>query len=79
MINAPWIIEGVPMTCWELMEVNNGSTKERRAELCSIQTEPQEERGWEENSWKESSLARFSNFLGFPIKGLEKDILDFFY
>ena len=27
--------------------------------------------------WQESSLARFSQFLGFSIEGLEKDILSF--
>ena len=41
-------------------------------ELCSAQFESQEDRGWEE-----SSLARFNNFLGFLIEGLEKDILAF--
>ena len=38
---------------------------------------PQEVKGWEEGSWEESDLARFKKFLGFPIEGLEKDILEF--
>ena len=73
MVTTPGITEGAPTTCWDLIEVNNGSNKERRVELCSTQSEPQEDRGWEE-----SSLAMFNNFLGFSIKGLEKDILYFF-
>ena len=35
---------------------------------------PQEVKGWEEGSYEESDLARFSKFLGFPTEGLEKDI-----
>ena len=34
-------------------------------------------RDWREASWEESELARFSQFLGFPTAGLEKEILDF--
>ncbi|RVX19008.1 hypothetical protein CK203_007106 [Vitis vinifera] len=69
--------EDETITRWELMEVNNGSNKESREELCLVQTMPQEVKGWEEVSWKESNLVRFSKFLGFPTEGLEKDILDF--
>ena len=58
-----------------MLEVNNDCNEVRRAELNSVQTKPQEVRGWEKVSWEESDLARFSNFLGFPTKGLE--ILDF--
>ena len=79
MVTTPGITEGASTTCWDLIEVNNGSNKERRVELCSAQSEPQEDRGWEENSWEDSSLARFSNFLGFSTEGLEKDILTFFF
>ena len=43
----------------------------------SAQSESQEDRGCEENSWEESSLARFNHFLGFSTEGLEKDILAF--
>ena len=34
-------------------------------------------RDWREARWEESELARFSQFLGFPTAGLDKDILDF--
>ena len=78
-VTTPGITEGASTTCWDLIEVNNGSNKERRVELCSAQSEPQEDRGWEKNSWEDSNLARFSNFLGFSTEGLEKDILTFFF
>ena len=73
MVITSGITKGVTTACWDLIKVNNGSNKERRVELCSAQNESQENRGWEE-----SSLARFSNFLGFSTEGLEKDILAFF-
>ena len=38
---------------------------------------PREGKGWEEDSWEESDLAKFIKFLGFSTEGLEKDILDF--
>ena len=79
MVTAPGITEGAPTTCWDLIKVNNGSNKERRVELCSTQSKPQEDRGWEENSWEKSNLTRFSNFLCFSTEGLEKDILAFFF
>ncbi|RVW63481.1 Transposon TX1 uncharacterized 149 kDa protein [Vitis vinifera] len=62
---------------WELMEASNGSNGEGGEELCLIRTVPQEDKGWEEVDWEDSELARFSKFLGFSTKGLEKDILDF--
>ena len=77
MVTAFGITEGVTTTCWDLIEANNGSNKERRVELCSVQSESQEDRCWEENSWEESGLTRFNNFLGFSTEGLEKDILAF--
>ena len=77
MINALGLIEDQTVTRWELMEVSNGCNEERRVEWSSIPTKPQEARGWEEISWEESDLARFSKFLGFSTEGLEKDILDF--
>ena len=64
------------VTRWELMEVNNGSIEES-GELCLASAMPLEVRGWEETSWEENDLARFSKFLGFLTKGLEKDILEF--
>ena len=65
------------VTRWELMEVNNGSNGESGEELCLVHTMPQEVTGWEEVNWEDSDLARFSKFLGFSTKSLEKDILDF--
>lgn len=62
---------------WELMEVSNGSNGEGGGELCLIRSVPQEDKGWEEVDWEDSELARFSKFLGFSTKGLEKEILDF--
>lgn len=44
MINAPGFIEGGTVTRWELLEVNNCSNKERKAELSSVQIKPQEEK-----------------------------------
>ena len=63
--------------CWELIEVNTDSIEESKEALCLARSMPQEGRGWEEVSWEESDLARFSKFLGFSTKGLEKDILEF--
>ena len=63
--------------CWEMIEVNTDSIEESREALCLARSMPQEERGWEEVSWEESDLARFSKFLGFSTKGLEKDMLEF--
>ncbi|RVW57234.1 hypothetical protein CK203_099691 [Vitis vinifera] len=77
MLNAPWPIEDETVNRWELMEVNNGNNEECGKELCLVQTMPREVKGWEEVSWEESDLARFNKYLGFPIEGLEKDILDF--
>ena len=77
MLNASGFAEGKTVTQWELLEVNNGCSEVRGAELRSGQPKPQEVRDWEEASWEESDLARFSNFLGFSIEGLEKDIMDF--
>ncbi|RVX04921.1 hypothetical protein CK203_019294 [Vitis vinifera] len=61
----------------ELMEDNNGNLEESGEELCLASAMPLEVRGWEEASWEESDLARFSKFLRFSTKGLEKDILEF--
>ena len=65
------------ITHWELMEDNNGNLEESGEELCLASAMPLEVRGWEEASWEESDLARFSKFLRFSTKGLEKDILEF--
>ncbi|RVX04844.1 hypothetical protein CK203_024927 [Vitis vinifera] len=76
-VNGPGSTEKKTVTSWELMEVNNGSNGECGEELCLVRTVPHEATEWEEVNWEDSELARFSKFLGFSTKGLEKDILDF--
>ena len=49
----------------------------RDLEGGSSQNELQEEKREGDLDWQESSLARFSQFLGFSTDGLEKDILSF--
>ena len=46
-------------------------------ELRLAQSMLRDGKGWEEESWEESELAKFSKFLGFSIEGLEKEILEF--
>ena len=65
--------------CWDLIEVNCAANEARNLEWNLARAEPQEIRGGKEINWEESSLAKFSNFLGFPTEGLEKEILGFFY
>ena len=65
------------VTRWELMEVNNGNTEESGQELCLASATPLEVKSWDETSWEESNLARFSKFLGVSTERLEKDILEF--
>ena len=62
--------------CWDLVEVNRVNNKARGWEWGSVLSEPQEARGERENRWEESSLAKFSQFLGFSTEGLEKEILN---
>ena len=63
--------------CWELVEFNGPISVARYSEGGSSQSESQEGRGEREPNWEESSLAKFSQFLGFSTKGLEKEILSF--
>ena len=77
MITADGDTEDATTACWDMIEVNSDNNKERGLEWRSAQSEPQEVRGWEENRWEESSLARFNHFLGFLTERLEKEILDF--
>ena len=69
------IVDGT--VCWDMVEVNRDINKGRGLEWSSTQPEHQEVRGGKENRWEESSLAKFSHFLGFSTKGLEKEILEF--
>ena len=51
--------------CWDLVEFNGDSNKVRGAEWELAMSEPQDFRNEKENRWEESSLAKFSHFLGF--------------
>ena len=77
IVNGLGFMEQGAVANWELMEASNGSNGEGGEELRLIRTETLEEKRWEEVDWEDSELARFSKFLGFSTKGLEKDILDF--
>ena len=70
-------IEEENVSRWELTEANNGCNENCGKELCLVQSMPREGKRWEEDSLEESDLAKFSEFLGFSTKGLEKEILDF--
>ena len=63
--------------CWDLVEFTKDRNLARGVEWNSKMTEPQEIRNEKEDRWEESSLAKFSHFLGFSIEGLEKEILNF--
>ena len=63
--------------CWDMVEVKSDINKDRGLEWSSAQPEPQEVKGGKENRGEESNLAKFSHFLGFSTKGLEKEILEF--
>ncbi|RVW88827.1 hypothetical protein CK203_034742 [Vitis vinifera] len=63
--------------CWDLVEFTKDRNLARGMEWNSKMTEPQEIRNEKEDRWEESSLAKFSHFLGFSIEGLEKEILNF--
>ena len=45
--------------------------------LRLVHSVPNVGKGWEEENWEESELAKFSKFLGFSTEGLEKEILEF--
>ena len=61
--------------CWDLVEVNCATNEAHNSEWNSARAKPQEVRGEKEINWEESSLAKFSHFLGFPTVRLEKEIL----
>ena len=52
--------------CWDLVEVNCVVIEVHNPEWNSVRVEPQDLRGEKEINWEESSLAKFSKFLGFP-------------
>ncbi|WKA01272.1 hypothetical protein VitviT2T_019560 [Vitis vinifera] len=63
--------------CWDMVEFNKDPNLVRGVEWNTERTESQEVRRKKENRWEESSLAKFSHFLGFSTEGLEKEILNF--
>ncbi|RVW43606.1 hypothetical protein CK203_097550 [Vitis vinifera] len=63
--------------CWDMVEFNKDPNLVRGVEWNTERTESQEVRREKENRWEESSLAKFSHFLGFSTEGLEKEILNF--
>ena len=63
--------------CRELRVIKSSSDKIRGMDgVCDIY-DVQAERSELEEKWEESSLAKFSQFLGFLTEGLEKEILNF--
>ena len=63
--------------CWDLGEANRISDKVRGTKRDSSTPENQAMGKEKEEKWEESSLAKFSQFLGFSAEGLEKEILSF--
>ena len=63
--------------CWDMVEFNKDPNLVRGVEWNTERTEFQEARREKEDRWEESSLAKFSHFLGFSTEGLEKEILNF--
>ncbi|RVW81975.1 hypothetical protein CK203_033245 [Vitis vinifera] len=63
--------------CWDMVEFNKDPNLVRGVEWNTERIEFQEARREKEDRWEESSLAKFSHFLGFSTKGLEKEILNF--
>ena len=64
--------------CKELGVIKSSSDKGRGMEGVGDTYDAQVERSEPEGKWEESGLAKFSQFLGFPTEGLEKEILNFF-
>ena len=60
-----------------MVEVNNVDPLGRSSGWNVDQTEFQEGRKKDQLNWEESSLIKFSHFLGFSTEGLEKEILSF--
>ena len=63
--------------CCDLGEANRISDKVRGTEGDSGTPENQAVGKEKKEKWKESSLAKFSQFLGFPTEDMEKKILSF--
>ncbi|RVW55332.1 hypothetical protein CK203_089060 [Vitis vinifera] len=63
--------------CWDLVEVNSVDPLGRSSRWTVDQMEVQEGRKEAQINWEESSLVKFSQFLGFSTEGPEKEILSF--
>ena len=63
--------------CKDLGVVKSSSDKAGGMDGVGDKYDAQVERSEPEDKWEESSLAKFSQFLGFPTEGLEKEILNF--
>ena len=63
--------------CWDLVEINSIEPLGRNSGWMADQTEPQEGSKEDHLNWEESSLIRFSQFLGFSTEGMEVEILNF--
>ena len=63
--------------CWELGEANRNKNIVKGTEGDFGTPENQAAGKEKEEKWEESSLAKFSQFLGFSTEGLEKEILSF--
>ena len=63
--------------CRELGVTKRSSDKARGMDGAFGTYDVQAVRNESEEKWEESSLAKFSHFLGFPMEGLEKEILNF--
>ncbi|RVW48874.1 LINE-1 retrotransposable element ORF2 protein [Vitis vinifera] len=60
-----------------MVEFNKDPNLARGVEWNTERIEFLQARGEKEDRWEESSLAKFSHFLGFSTEGLEKEILNF--
>ena len=64
--------------CRELRVIKSSSDKIRGMDGVCDTYDVQVERSEPKEKWEESSLTKFSQFLGFLTEGLEKEILNFF-
>ena len=60
--------------CWELVEFDGPISVARDSEGGSSQSESQEGMGERALNWEESSLAKFSQILGFQLKGWKRKL-----
>ena len=63
--------------CWDLVAIDCEAIEGQNPDWTPAVSGPQAQRSEKESDWEESSLAKFSKLLGFSIKGLEREILDF--